>query len=127
MRYDTPVYFRLHTDGAYNERTGNYEAGTVTESEWYANVMDTQTSMLQIVYGELKQGSVTIQLQNEYVGAFDHIRIGDNVYKADYMRRLRGKQTFICSQTGIVGGTGSTGGTGTTGGTGYTGATGEAT
>lgn len=98
MRYDKDVYFQLHTEGVYNERTGNYEAGTLTEEKRHANVMDTQTRMLQIVYGEMKQGSVTVQLQTPYTTVFDRIRIGDIVYKVDYMRTLREKQTFICSQ-----------------------------
>lgn len=98
MRYDTPVYFQLHTEGEYNERTGDYAVDTVTEGKRYASVMDTSERMLQLVYGELKQGSVTVQIQQDYSDAFDHIRIGDKVYAVDYTRRLRGKQTFVCSE-----------------------------
>lgn len=98
MRYATPVYFQLHTEGEYDPGTGNYGEGTVKETKVYASVMDTQTALLQIVYGDLRQGSLTIQLQNAYQEPFDSIRVGDKIYKVDYQRKLRTKQTYIVSE-----------------------------
>ena len=53
---------------------------------------------MQIVYGGIRQGSVTVQLQNHYQKPFDRIRIGNTTYKVDYTRKLRVKQTFILSE-----------------------------
>jgi hypothetical protein len=53
--------------------------------------------MLRLIYGELKQGCLTIRLQNAYNKPFDRIRIGDSFYKVDRVRKLRTKQTFIVS------------------------------
>ena len=53
---------------------------------------------MQVIYGMIKQGSLTIQLQNHYDCPFDQIRIGNKIYKVDYSRKLRTKQTFIVSE-----------------------------
>lgn len=98
MRYDTEVYFRLNTPGEYDPTTGNYAEAAPVEAKRWANVMDTQTETLRLIYGELRQGSLTIQLQNAYIAPFDSIRIGNKLYSVDYVRHLREKQTFIVSE-----------------------------
>ena len=98
MRYDTPVYFRKIAQGEYNTETGDYGEPTITEMEVYASVMDTRSAMMRLVYNGPMQGSLTIQLQNHYTEPFDRIRIGDLIYKVDYTRRLRVKQTFVVSE-----------------------------
>lgn len=98
MRFDTPIYFRRLTQGEYNETTGNYDDDTVAETEVMASVMDTQTEMLKLIYGDIRQGSLTLTIQNHYDQTFDNIRIGDKVYRVDRTRRLRVKQSFIVSE-----------------------------
>lgn len=98
MRFDTPIYFRRLTQGAYNETTGNYDDDTVAETEVMASVMDTQTETMKLVYGDIRQGSLTLTIQNQYDQTFDNIRIGDKVYRVDRTRRLRVKQSFIVSE-----------------------------
>ena len=98
MRYDTSVYFQKIEQGEYNTETGDYGELTITETEVYASVMDTRSEMMRLVYNGPMQGSLTIQLQNHYTEAFDRIRIGDLIYKVDYTRRLRVKQTFVVSE-----------------------------
>ncbi len=98
MRYDTPVYFQKITPGEYNTATGDYGEPTIIETEIYASVMDTRSEMMRLVYNGPMQGSLTIQLQNHYTDPFDRIRIGDLIYKVDYTRRLRVKQTFVVSE-----------------------------
>lgn len=98
MRFDTPIYFRRLTRGAYNESTGNYDDDIVAETEVMASVMDTQTEMLKLIYGDIRQGSLTVVIQNHYDQTFDNIRVGDKVYRVDRTRRLRVKQSFIVSE-----------------------------
>ena len=98
MRYDTPVYFQKITPGEYNTATGDYGKDTIQEAEAYASVMDTRAEMLRLVYNGPMQGSLTIQLQNHYTEEFDRIRVGNLIYKVDYTRRLRIKQTFVVSE-----------------------------
>ena len=93
MRYDTPVFFQRVLPGEYDSKTGNYAADQVTEVQKMASVMDTRAEIMQIVYGGIRQGSVTVQLQNHYQKPFDRIRIGNTTYRVDYTRKLRVKQT----------------------------------
>lgn len=98
MRYDTPVYFRLETEGKYNEETGDYEDGTVTEKRVWASVSNTNEDMQKIIYGALKQGSITMHIQNRYKGTFSNIRIGDKLYAVDYRKRLRVREVYVLSE-----------------------------
>lgn len=98
MRYDTPIYFQKITSGAYDPDTGNYGDDATEETLRYAAVMDTGRETMRIVYGEIRQGSLTIQLQNHYNAPFDRIRVLDRVYAVDNSRKLRAKQTFIVSE-----------------------------
>lgn len=98
MRYDTPVYFQKIASGEYNPATGDYGPDNITEVKRYADVIDTGADMLKIVYGGIRQGSKTIQLQNHYTEPFDRIRIGSKVYRVDYDRLLRTKHVFVVSE-----------------------------
>ena len=98
MRFDTPVYFLRITAGEYDASTGNYGEDIVAEDVRYASVTDTGIETLNIVYGELKQGSKTVRLQNYYDKPFDRLRIGGKVYRVDRARMLRLKHTLVCSE-----------------------------
>lgn len=98
MRYDTLIYFQRVIAGAYDPETGDYGSNTITEAARYAAVMDTRTETMQLVYGELKQGSLTVYIQNHYTDPFDRIRIGEKHYRVDYRRRLRVKESFVLSE-----------------------------
>ena len=98
MRYDTTIYFQRLMQGEYDMETGDYKEDSVSEVSRQASVMDTTTQMMQLVYGMIKQGSLTIQLQNHYDQPFDQIRVENTIYKVDYFRKLRTKQTFIVSE-----------------------------
>lgn len=98
MRYDTPVYFQKIVKGAYNTNTGDYDDDSITEVKRYASVTNTGTDALQLIYGNIKQESLTIRLQNHYPAPFDCIRIGEKIYNVDKSRQLRNKQTFIVSE-----------------------------
>lgn len=98
MRYDTPVYFQTIKAGEYDTSKGDYGEDVVTEEKRDASVMDTGNETLNILYGEIKQGVKTVQLQNHYDKPFDRIKIGNKVYRVDRARRLRTKHIFIASE-----------------------------
>lgn len=98
MRYDTPIYFQKIKHGSYDELTGNYAKDILHETCVFASVMDTGNETMKLVYGKLKQGSLTITLQNHYDHSFDKIRIGNKLYQVDLSRRLRVKQSYIVSE-----------------------------
>lgn len=98
MRFDTPVYFQRRTQGAYNPTTGDYAPFVVEEVKRYASVTNAGESALQLAYGELRQGSLTVRIAPPVLEEYDRIRIGDKVYRVDMMRRLRNFQTFVVSE-----------------------------
>ena len=97
MRFDTPIYFQRLTS-EYNTSTGNYDKSDPAEDKRFASVTNAGDDTLRIVYGELKQGCLTLRLQRAYTEPFDRIRIGEKFYKADRVRQLRTMQTFIVSE-----------------------------
>ena len=98
MRYDTPILFRRLVTGAYDADTGDYADDTYVDTKVYGSVMDTNTQTMNLVYGGIKQGSLTVHIQNHMDKTFDQIIIGDKKYRVDYTRRLRLKQSFIVSE-----------------------------
>lgn len=98
MRFDTPIYFQVIKQGIYDTATGNYGEDTVAEEKVYANVVETGVETLKLVYGELKQGTYQVCLQNRYIKPFDRIRIGNKTYRVDFSRSPRIKQTFVVSE-----------------------------
>lgn len=95
MRFDTPVFFQRITEGEFDAETHNYGDDVVVEEQRYASVTDSGVDTLNLVYGEIKQGSLTIRLQRAYNEKFDRIRIGTKTYRADFSRR---NKAFVLSE-----------------------------
>ena len=95
MRFNKPIFFQRIVQGVYDERTGNYGEDITTEEKRYADITNSGVETLKLIYGELKQGSLTIRLQRPYTGVFDRIRIGDKVYSVDFSR---GGKAFVVSE-----------------------------
>ncbi len=95
MRYDTPVYFQRITAGELDAETHNYGDDTIAEEKRYASVTDSGADTLNLVYGEIKQGSLTIRLQRPYEKEFDRIRIGNKTYRVDFSRKHK---AFVISE-----------------------------
>lgn len=98
MRFDIPIYLQNVHPGAYNPETGNHEQETVTETKRYASVTNAGTETLNLVYGELRQGCLTVRVQAKYSEACDRIRIGNKVYRIDFRRKLRNFQVYVISE-----------------------------
>lgn len=96
MRFDKEVFFES-VQSVFDENTGNY-TDSVTEVKQYASVTDSGTQTMLLVYGKIKQGSLTIRLQNHFNEPFDRIRIGKKHYSVDMMRTLCRMQVFIVSE-----------------------------
>lgn len=100
MRYNTPIYFETRKKGAYNSTTGNYDPETCEAVKRYAAITETGTEALKLIYGDIKQGALTIRLQRPYKAAFDRVRIGEcksaKYYHVDRARLA--KRVFIVSE-----------------------------
>lgn len=98
MRYETPIYFQRAVPGAFNPATGDYDDDSIEEIKAFAAVMDTKQETMRLIYGEIRQGRLTVHLQNQHTEPFDHIRIGSKRYAVDYRRRLRTKDVYFVSE-----------------------------
>lgn len=98
MRYDTPVLFRTYHTGAYDPKTGDYSDVNPSDVEEWASVQDTKEETQRLLYGGLRRGSYTLQIQQAYTEPFTCICLYGREFQVDYSRKLRQKQTFIVSE-----------------------------
>lgn len=98
MRYDADVLFVKRGPDYLDEETGNYVEFKPIEDPKKASIMDTTAQTLLLVYGQIRQGSYTVQLQNHYTKPFDYIVIDGRKYSVDYRRKLRRKDVFVVSE-----------------------------
>ena len=96
MRYATPVYFQRITS-TYDEATGNYTDHTAESIRW-ADICDTGEETMRLVYGRIRQGSKTMQLQRPYTQPFDTVRIGTKIYTAETSRSLLTKASYVLTE-----------------------------
>ncbi|MDO4614627.1 MAG: hypothetical protein Q4B15_03265 [Lachnospiraceae bacterium] len=98
MRYDEKVLFVLKGDRTYDKATGDYSEPELSTTEMMASVMDTGNDALQLVYGKLREGSLTVHLPVDAPEVFSHIEIRGRKYHADKRRNLRHGCSFIVSE-----------------------------
>lgn len=98
MRYDKTITFVRETEGTYNRNTGDYDDPEAQEVTRLASVVETSDEMMTLIYGKMKQGSITIHLQNPYTAPFSYIKYGDNKYRVDKAGAYRQKCYFVCSE-----------------------------
>ena len=101
MRYDKAIYFQTVTQGAYDDKTGDYGDLIITEVKRLASVEETSTDPKErrmLGYGDIRQGSKTFHLLNAYNQPFDRIRYDGKLYTVERRLSFRTKQAFICSE-----------------------------
>lgn len=98
MRFDTPIFLQRRTPGAYDAATGDYAPDTIIEDRYNASVTNSGADTLRLAYGEIRQGSLTVRLQNHILEPFDSIRIADKIYRVDMSRKLKNMQTLVISE-----------------------------
>lgn len=96
MRFNIPITFVKYTD-SYDASTGDYNT-TSHSTLRYADVTPTSEQMMTLVYGGVRQDSVTARLQNRYTGDFDEILIDGKAYRVDYRRPLSVKDVFVLTR-----------------------------
>ena len=98
MRYDQRIYFVKEGEDEYDYSTGNYVTTEPVRDEVWANVSDTGTERMQLIYGALKQGAITVRIQGKYEEAFDYIEVENKKYNVDAFRTFRNDQAFNLSE-----------------------------
>lgn len=98
MRYDKEICFCRYGSKTYDPDTGDYVDSDPELTSRPASVMDTTVQTMNLVYGEIREGSLIIHLQNHYNDPFDRIIYKGKKYRVDAKRNLRTKQVFIVSE-----------------------------
>ena len=98
MRYATPIYCVKEGEDEYDYSTGDYVTTEPIKEEVWANVSDTGTERMQFIYGNLKQGAITVRIQGKYEEAFDYIEVDGKEYNVDAFRTFRNDQAFNLSE-----------------------------
>ena len=98
MRYDTRIYFVKEGEEVYDYDTGDYVTSEPIKHEAWANVSDTGTERMQLIYGALKQGAITVRIRGKYEKEFDYILVDDKKYNVDAFRTFRNDQAFNLSE-----------------------------
>ena len=97
MRFDTPITFVKYTE-TYDATTGDYTTTIASQTKRYASVDATTERMMTLVYGGVKQDSITARIQNHFTGDFDEILIGGKAYRVDYRVPLKVKDVFVLTR-----------------------------
>lgn len=96
MRYDTKAVFQLVED-AYDSN-GDYAESVTEEHIEYCSVASTDIQTMHLVYGEIRQGSITMHLQNHIGYTFNRVVIDGKPYTVDQKLPLRVKTAYILSE-----------------------------
>ena len=95
MRFDKAIYFVKETPGEYNNTTGDYKESQFIEELVYADVVDTSAKTLNLLFGVVAEGYLTIKIQDSYPEAFDYIKYNNKKYKVEKRRTTRRFETFV--------------------------------
>ena len=98
MGYSTPIYFVKEGEDEYDYDTGDYITTDPIKHEVWANVSDTGTERMRLIYGALKQGAITVRIVGKYDKEFDYIQVGDKKYNVDAFKTFRNDQSFNLSE-----------------------------
>ena len=97
MRYDKRLLFCL-VDEVYDHNTGDYKEDVLDEHIEYGSFVETDVQTMRLVYGEIRQGSVTVHLQNKVPYTFNRVAIDGKTYTKDQVINQRVKQAYILSE-----------------------------
>lgn len=99
MRFDTPIWFVREGEEKYNPKTGDYDSEEDPQKELeLASVNDTKTETMVLLYGKIRQGSLTVRIQGQHSNPFDYMEINGKKYGVDQVRQLRTKTTYFVSE-----------------------------
>lgn len=98
MRYDKVIYLRNEGVKTYDPETGNSKRADPVDEMWMASVVSTDIRTQNLIYGGIKQGSITLHLLVPYTKPFDYIIYRGKRYRVDKVIAFRTKQVFVASE-----------------------------
>lgn len=96
MRYDRKIVFQNITE--IYQPNGDYADAIESEHVEYASIVGTDINTQHLVYGALKEGSLTFTLQNHINYVFNRVYIDGKEYNVDARIKQRVKDAYIVSE-----------------------------
>lgn len=96
MRYDKKIVFQLVVN-VYQDN-GDYSPNVESEHTEYGSVVATDIDTMRLVYGEIREGSLTFSLQNKVDYEYNRILIDGKAYSVDARIKQRVKEAFVVSE-----------------------------
>lgn len=97
MRYDQRVRFTIEKD-EYNPSIGESVTDISEKIEVMVNMTDASQQVMQVAFGEVKQGSKVVRLLGHLQFDPSHMTQGNVKYKVAMKRILRNKTTFVLEE-----------------------------
>lgn len=91
MRYNRKVWFVNEAEPVYDDLTGDYLAGKVERIFRYASISTTGEESQNMLYGKIKEGALTVLIQNTVEAPFQYIEVDEEgkKYLVDNKRKTR--------------------------------------
>lgn len=96
MRYDTKAVFQL-VEETY-QANGDYAETVAEQHTEYCAIQSTDIQTMHLVYGAIRQGSITMHLQNPVGYTFNRVVIDNVPYVVDQKIPFRVKTAYILSE-----------------------------
>lgn len=96
MRYDKKIIFQLVTE-VYKDN-GDYSPNVESEHTEYGSIVATDIDTMRLVYGEIREGSLTFSLQNKVDYDCNRLLIDGKQYSVDARIKQRVKESFVVSE-----------------------------
>lgn len=93
MRYEKKVYF-IKEESIYNRDSGRYITKEIPIAERMADVTDTGTEAMNLLYGKILQGAKTIRIKTKVHDEFNYIVIDKQRYLVETIKTFRQEQVM---------------------------------
>lgn len=98
MRYDEEVVFVTEGLEIYNPKTGDYIPGLQTEVTKWANVSDLGEDRKVMLFGNIKEKTKVVRLNEVYKEPFDWIEVEGVKYVVQNPKHFRHESVFYIGE-----------------------------
>ena len=93
LRYEKKVYF-IKEESVYNQDNGRYITKEIPIAERWADVTDTGTEAMNLLYGKILQGAKTIRIKTKVLDEFNYIVLDKQRYLVETIKTFRQEQVM---------------------------------
>lgn len=94
MRCDQIIYLCQNGRSKYNDKTGDYETSEPIKIKRYAHINDMGDEKMNMLFGKLTEGALTVRLNAPYADKVDYIEYKGTKYEIKQRKKLGTKESF---------------------------------